>query len=415
MSARRPKIRPVEVISAEVGGKPAFCLRDPDRIAPDPVVLGPVEFMLAAMMDGTRTILEIQAEVSERTGEIVPRHAIEEVVELLDREYYLDGPRFRARAEAIVEEFRTSKVRRSVHAGTSAAYPDDPDALMARISEFFRPPEGPGPIDGTSPAGKLKAVIAPHIDLQRGGPCFAHAYKALASESDADLFVILGIAHNARRSLFILTKKDFQTPLGTAKTDAAFVERLEKASLENPYAEEMVHRLEHSVEFQVVFLQAVLGRGSAARNFEIVPVLCGSFQGFLEEDGSPLEDARVRAFVDGLRDAIEKSGRKWCIVASVDLSHVGRKFGHGTCMSPGTMRMVEFHDRMMLHRLVRCDTAGFLESLRRDRNARNVDAVSAAVVLLEASGAERGRLLKYCMAYEAPTRSAVSFASMSFY
>ena len=68
--------------------------------------------------------------------------------------------------------------------------------------------------------------MSPHIDLHRGGPAFAWAYDRIVTESDAEMFVILGTAHTPLEGLFSVSRKHFETPLGIAQTDRAFVNDL---------------------------------------------------------------------------------------------------------------------------------------------------------------------------------------------
>ena len=71
-------------------------------------------------------------------------------------------------------------MRPAAHAGMS--YPDDADELRTMMDGFFD--EGPGHPTGIKKE-PLQALIAPHIDFNRGGPCFAWAYKALAEVTAA--------------------------------------------------------------------------------------------------------------------------------------------------------------------------------------------------------------------------------------
>ena len=68
-----------------------------------------------------------------------------------------------------------------------------------------------------------KAIVAPHIDFHRGGPAYAWAYKPLAESAGADLYIILGTSHCGGQTPYILTLKNFETPLGLVETDRDFV------------------------------------------------------------------------------------------------------------------------------------------------------------------------------------------------
>jgi len=81
------------------------------------------------------------------------------------------------------------------------------------------------------------------------------------------------------QDLFSLSGKDFETPLGVAECDRLWVEKLKAAGGNVIATNDFAHRAEHSIEFQVLFLQHILPKDS----FAIVPVLCGNLQMTLSE------------------------------------------------------------------------------------------------------------------------------------
>ncbi len=133
------------------------------------------------------------------------------------------------------------------------------------------------------------------------------------------------------RNLYALTKKDFDTPLGLVETDRPFVARVASRMSATPagkelnlYADELAHRQEHSIEFQAVFLQYLLG---GKRPFKIVPILVGSFHEFLEQNVSPSASPEVSALVEAVRTTAAEHGGRVCYVSSGDLAHIGQRFG----------------------------------------------------------------------------------------
>ena len=108
----------------------------------------------------------------------------------------------------------------------AAVYKADPAELKIQLDGFFTAPNGPGLPNGENSAATPKAIVAPHIDFHRGGPAYAWAYKGLAESDGADLFILLGTSHCGGRTPFILTLKDFETPLGLVETDKEFVDAL---------------------------------------------------------------------------------------------------------------------------------------------------------------------------------------------
>ena len=152
-----------------------------------------------------------------------------------------------------------------------------------------------------------KAIVAPHIDFHRGGPAYAWAYKSLAESDGADLYIILGTSHCGGENPFILTLKDFETPLGLVETDKEFVKALHQSCQENLFADEYLHRGEHSVEFQAVLLKFIKQRraelrGEPERPFKIVPILVSSFHPMVQNRTLPERHPPVARFIDALQD-----------------------------------------------------------------------------------------------------------------
>ncbi len=57
------------------------------------------------------------------------------------------------------------------------------------------------------------------------------------------------------------------------KTDADFIDRMSSHYRGDLFADELLHRNEHSIEFQALFLKWALGN----RDFTVVPILVSSF------------------------------------------------------------------------------------------------------------------------------------------
>ena len=240
--------------------------------------------------DGQSTLIEIQGRVLRSTGLFLALNQLEGLVSRLDAAMLIEGPTF----DAFHRTYRESGRRPAALAGRS--YAATTRALRAQLEQFFIDANGAG-IPAAVPdsrAPELRGVISPHIDFQRGGPVYTWAYRELLERSTADTFVILGVAHQYCRRRFALTCKDFETPLGVVPTDRAYVDRIASLAGRDLFDDELCHRTEHSIEFQVVFLQYVLG---GQREFSIVPILVGSFQDLMEKGVDPIADADVSRFV----------------------------------------------------------------------------------------------------------------------
>jgi hypothetical protein len=334
----------------------------------------------------------------------------------LDRGLFLASPRFQRRLRALILDYLRMPVRPASQAGK--AYPAEPDKLLRMVEGFFAAPDGPGALPPPAPAQRhtLPGLVLPHIDLRVGGATYAHGYKALLEDSQADLVVVLGVAHQGPgEGLFSVSTKDFATPLGTVRVARGMCERLQKVSdVEAPVAE-YAHRGEHSVEFQAVILQALLHE-RLGRDFELVPILCGPVEPFLAEERSPLEDGHFKRFVETLRTELDGARRRWSVLASVDFSHVGPKFGDFTPVTERLLPPVRRGDERLLSRIESLDAEGFCAEIVRTHNSRHVDAAVPVLTLLALGKGlfKRARRLHYDQMLEVPTKSVVSFASLAF-
>jgi AmmeMemoRadiSam system protein B len=229
--------------------------------------------------------------------------------------------------------------------------------------------------------------------------------------SDADIYVIFGVAHSPCRRRFALTRKDFETPLGLARTDQDFIDGLCVDGAGAYFDDELAHRREHSVEFQVVFLQYLL---SGRRDFSIVPILVGSFHDFVQSGTDPMGDAEIARFVDAVRRSADRSGKRVAYIGGIDLCHVGPEFGDPNPVDPSTLEEVRRFDAMMLDRAGAVDPRGWFQHAARVGDRWRVCGLSAAYVMMHAIGPAKGRLLKYDQAVDARGNCCVTFASVAY-
>jgi len=423
----RPRVRYVDATPIEHEGQNLFVLRDAEGVCPNEITVPPITYYIMALMDGTRDLAEVETEVARQTGQTFEREKLEGLLENLDEAYLLANERSAERLRAIEEEFKALEVRPAAHAGE--AYPDDPKELVQTFDGFFTNSKGPGTPNGVHTRRPL-GLVTPHIDLRCGGPCMAWGFDRLRCESPADLYIILGVAHNPAPNLYTLTDKDFDSPLGAAMTDRDAAARLRELYGADRLSGELVHKREHSVEFQTVFLKYLHREGGDIENdFKILPLLCGSLHEDLA-DGKPdpVKRPDVGEFVAALRQLIAEYKGKVCIIAGVDLSHVGRKFGHDYGADKLRQDIVRSADLRMLEHIENRSPEDFFDHFRGDANARNVDAVAAVYTMLhvlddgtvgdsagEANGKAKAELLNYDQYIEEPTDSMVSFAAMALY
>jgi len=388
--AHVPCLRGIEAVPVEHEGERYVALRDPSGYTPSVVMLPPALLEVVALFDGEHSIVDIQAELMQRHGELVTREHIEKLIAALDEHGFLDSPAFAERRASIDRAFLDAPSRPASHAG--GAYADDPTALRAAMDGFFTSPDGPGAIGIPNGGPPVRALVAPHIDFHRGGPAYAWAYRDLAERGEADLFVIFGTCHAGMRDPFALTRKDYDTPLGPARVDRDFVEALATRARQDCFASELAHRNEHSIEFQAVFLQYLYG---GRRDVSVVPVLTSFVHEALARGRGPEDDPRVRGFLDALAETVASSRRKVAFIAGADLAHMGTRFGDPEPVSAAELERIGQEDRAMLASVEAGDAQGFFESVRRDNDRRRICGLSPIYTLLRALGGARGTLRRY--------------------
>jgi len=407
--SERPRLRMLEAFPVQQGQERMVALRDPSGLT-DQVAVFPIPLLdLVSLFDGEHSIAEMQAILRRRHGAAPGPEQIGALVRSLDEAGLLESERFRERRQAIEDAFRQSPTRPATHAGS--AYEGDPAGLASQISSFFLHPHGPGPPggarrDGTAP---LRGLIAPHIDFHRGGPTYAWAYRELLERSDADLFVVLGTCHVGMPDPFAATLKPFETPCGPVEVDRELFETVARRSGQDLLASELAHRNEHSVEFQAVMLRVLLGN---RRPFTILPVLASFLHDPLGTRRDPEADRRVPAFIDALLQSMAASSRKICVIAGVDLAHVGPRFGDQALNTAASLERVAAADRSMLEAVTGGEATAFFASVAADGDQRRICGLSPIYTFLRVLPGVRGRLLRY--AQWPDPEGAVSFCAAAF-
>jgi AmmeMemoRadiSam system protein B len=406
----RPKLRNVSMFPVQASGRQMICIQDPLRFSDKAIIVSQNDFFIISFFDGKHSILDIQEQYTRKYGDILFSDRVRKLISMLDSNFLLESDGFEQQKKLISEEFNASSVRATFHAG--GAYESDPGRLKEQLAAFFPPPDGPGELETDfAPSKDVKGIVAPHIDLARGGSCYAWAYKEIGERCNADLFIIFGTSHSVSKNAFTLTNKDFQTPLGIMPTDKDLVRSLIEGYSADPFEDELIHKFEHSIEFQVVFLQYVL-RGR--KNVRIVPILCSSFHEMIERNIIPSKFPAVSDFISLLKEAVVQSGRSVCYVAGADLSHVGRRFGDQVRLTSSLLEVIKNRDIEMLEYVQRLDATGFFKSIQKDGDDRKICGLPPIYMLLSVIEASQGKVLKYSQAPEPNTGSVVSFASLSF-
>jgi AmmeMemoRadiSam system protein B len=300
------------------------------------------------------------------------------------------------------EKFAATPVREPAHAG--AAYPAELPELRETMTRYMAgAPE-------TSPDGNLVGIAAPHVSPEGGWESYRAAYGALRPEHRDRTFVILATSHYGEPQRFGLTRKNFSTPLGEAVSDHRLVNWLAERGGPAIEMEDYCFSFEHTVEFQVVFLQHVLGP-----DVKILPVLCGPFARSLYQGGDPEDDDGVKQFFDALGELHDREGKRLVWVLGVDMAHMGARYGDRfeAVANEGRMAEVSLRDDRRMERINAGDARGFWDLVRPNHDDLKWCGSAPFYTFLKAVPKVQGELRNYEQ-WNIDPQSVVSFAGMSF-
>ncbi len=404
-----PKLRPdLSVYPYETDeGSLYIALEDPVNLSDQIILLTPDFYSVLSLFDGTHSRLDLfrAYEKNEVGPDFLSR--LEAFLDLADAHYFLNNDRYRERLASAQKAYRDQNERQPALSGV--AYPDQPDKLQSFLDSCLTSASVPKAILNSMLNHPVSGMVVPHIDLQLGGAVYGVAYRLLQCQASADLYVIIGTGHQGIENLFALSDKDFVTPRGRVKTDADLVHRIQRQLPYDLLAEEWIHENEHSIEFQTLFLQHTV-----RQDFKILPLLC-SFPHQIFEPGYESYSSVYAQVIHILNRELGSYPGSVCLIASVDLAHVGTRYGDHSNPTPSFLARVEQNDRELLSAISVRDT-GRMHSLIQDVNNRfNVCGYAPLMTFLPCLPSSHGHLLDYTSASMDSQKSTVTFASMLFW
>ena len=411
-----PLRQALEAVPVQEKEQPLFLLRDLEEITDQAVGLSPGGLALAACFDGRRSAAETAALFAQQSGQLVKAEEVLALAQDLEKNGLLETPETTERRRKILREFCDAPVRKAFAAGRS--YPQEPLELAKRLGAFLKDPKGPGKdLAADASAAPPLGLFAPHIDFERGGTVYAWPYQALSESRPPDAIVALGVAHMSPNSPWVMTPKAFATPFGEVPLHRKLYDELRGCLWYDPRDDEPVHRSEHSLELQAVWLRWLW----KDKTPPWVPILVSSFERFAP-DGPPSGVETVEGALTGMGKVLKaraERGERILVLAGVDLAHVGPRFGDQEDVTPDKKKSVEAADRASLEHALRLDADAFYRSVVADGGKRKVCGLSAlytALRLIKALAGEKpgsGKLLAYGQADD-PAGGVVSFAGGVF-
>lgn len=417
-----------------------LALGDASQVADRQVVTSPLAQFILPQMTGDQdisTIVARSAEVAQQNQQVPPEAVaqitttvVEGLVAQLDHAGLLEGPTFDQMLSDLREAFDRSP---TLPPGASA---NIADALVAHeigqdATAEQKAEQGPGKLraqinawidqaltDVEDPSLDTlpRAVIAPHLDYFRGWLNYAHVYGRMRVVDPPDRVLILGTNHFGFGTGVVGCDKGFESPLGTCALDGEFLDaitaHLGEEQAERYLAHRYDHEREHSIELHVPWLAHVFG-GEQGEPPKVAAALVHdpSPNAGASADGQGVD---FDTFVDAAARAIDQMPGSTLIIASADLSHVGRSFGDAQPVAGDSddakafrQKVIE-HDREMLALVQRGAVDELTAAMAWQQNPTrwcSVGNISAAVRI---TNAESVRMLNYAAAGDSQGMALVS-------
>ncbi len=404
MADTLPRLRlDLDFMPSPIKDRPGLLVRDPHQYSDATLIIPPALIECLQHFNGSSTSLDLRNTLVQLTGSLEVSEVLDHLHNTLSNAGFLDDEAFRKIRAERHQQFADAPVRIPTHAGS--AYPDLAAELRSTLDGYFVESA-----TEAAPADGMLGIAAPHVSPSGGWKSYAAAYRHLHQDLQDRVFVILGTSHYGAMNRFGLTRKPFETPYGVASTEVALVDYLARAAPDSIEMEDYCHSTEHSIEFQVVFLQHVFGP-----RIRTLPILCGSFAESIYRGGEPEDSDDVKAFIDALGQLAAREGDRLFWVLGVDMAHMGRRYGdpYAATAGQGYMEEVAQRDRARIERISAADPGGFWDLVRAGQDDLKWCGSAPFYTFMRALPDVHGRLLDYSQ-WNIDEQSVVSFGALGF-
>jgi len=385
-----------------VPDRPGLLIRDPHGFSEATLIIPAPLVPLLQFFDGHSSDLDLRQALVQLTGELQVGEIERHLIETLSEAGFLVNEIYERLRDQRFQEFAASPTRLAAHAG--GAYPETAEEMKAVFDEYMKG-AGPPVSDG------LCGIAAPHVSPEGGWESYRDAYSALHPELAGRTFIILGTSHYGAPDRFGMTRKDYVTPLGRARTNTDLAERLASRAPGAVLMEDYCHATEHSIEFQVAFLQHIYGP-----EVRILPILVGSFHPSIAAGTAPENNDEVRRFFGELAEINARHKEEIFWVLGVDMAHIGARYGdrQPALAHEGQMLAVTARDKDRIAAIGQGDSAAYWDLVKEGGDDELKWCGSAPFyTFLKAVPEARGEMLRY-QHWQIDPQSVVSFAAMAF-
>jgi hypothetical protein len=394
-----PKIRYIEAHPFKQAGKELVILKDAEGIIENPLVVSKDLIFILSLMDGTRSLRDIQAEFMGVSGELLHIEHIRQLVEDMDKNLLLFSDHFKQHLAVLKETYENDPVRKPYLAGKS--YQANRMELLVFLDEMFRTARN------EEPKGSISGILAPHIDYERGTEVYRDTYNLLKGLGKS-LIIIFGTSHYPTEKIWSISSKSFSTPLDITPNSEDFCRLIKENIVLKNYIDEWPHRNEHSIELQLPLIQFMI-----QDDFEIFPVLTGSLHEYIQGDKDIKSDRELNDIIDNFKLVLARYGKPYIIISGADLAHIGTQFGDRYNLDALALDQSRAKDEELLKYIGNVDADGFFKAIHDEGDRRRICGLTPIYFQLKLLEGSTGEIVSYKQWTDG--QSSVSFAGGLFY
>jgi len=394
-----PKIRYIEAHPFKQDGEELLLLKDAEGIMENHLVVSKDLVFFLSLMDGTRSLRDIQAEYMKASGELLYIEHIRQLVEDMDKNLLLFSEHFKQHLAGLRETYENDPVRKPYLAGKS--YPANRMELLVFLDEMFRTARN------ETQKARITGMLAPHIDYERGTEVYRDTYSSLKGQ-EKSLLIIFGTSHYPTDKIWSISSKSFSTPLDIMPNSEEFCRLIKNNDVLKNYIDEWPHRNEHSIELQLPLIQFMI-----QNDFEIFPVLTGSFHEYINGNKNIETDFELKHIIDNFKSVLAEYGKPYVIISGADLAHIGTQFGDKYGLDAIALGQSKAKDDEILRCISNVDADSFFKTIQNEGDRRRICGLTPIYFQLKLLEGSTGRIVSYKQWTDG--QSSVSFAGGIFY
>jgi MEMO1 family protein len=405
------KARYLDIKPINLNGQNLFLVSDPYKISND-FIVSPIVVLVLSLLNGNNSLSDIKSTIFRLTGIIPTDDELYNLIKFFEDNLFLLNDKFHKAYKNEIENLRKKGFLRGSLMGIS--YPEDP----AKAEEFLFNNNIDNNLNIDEISNQIIALIIPHMDLKVARETYFRAYKLLLNNlvknsRDIENIFIFGVSHYYHKNPISIFPLDFETPFGILKTNKELIEKINnnlKKILGSEYfdlfEDILIYKSEHSIEAQIPYIKLLETKlyenkvNKINKELKVIPMIIS--YGNIE-----LFDKIIDSFLS------EIDINRTIFISSIDLSHVGKKFGDNRSFDPEKFdkKYIELLSNLDINNLFYFDNISRIDGI-----FTNTFLVSVLKKISKLNNFEiSSKLIDYKKYEEKLTDSTVSYCSIVYF